>query len=249
VKKKISTQVIVTCVAWHFGHAIPSFLRKPMPTTKSNSAVIKPPKPVPVLKEVAPPKVNDPAPKNGGVAVSPLEEMLVRAGIKCRTSLEKHLALCDAEPAPFHGQLWRQLAGKLGKLAPMPVQMAGAQAVMFYVADGKYRLQVFALEDLNDGNLSVYLPDILADAVKAKILKKAGGRYIITAHRKQVPLVIETINAANTPDPAPHVKHMIGWNRKAIKVTIDARDADDSVAAATESLCELAAKRWQISVA
>jgi hypothetical protein len=223
-----------------------------MPSTKSSSAVLKPREPVSVLKEPVI-KAIDPAARNGGVAakaaagaaVSPLEEMLVRAGVKGRTSLEKHLALCDAEPSPAHGQLWRRLAGKLSQLAPMPVQMAGAQAVMFYVADGKYRLQVFALEDLGDGNLSVYLPDVLAEGVKAKVLKKAGGKYI-TANRKAAPLIVETFNAANTPDPVPHIKHMIGWNRKAIKITIAISDTDDSIAAATESLCELAAKKWKV---
>jgi hypothetical protein len=222
-----------------------------MPSTKSSSAVIKPRESGPILKEPVI-KAIDPAGKNGGVAAkagavaaSPLEEMLVRAGVKGRTALEKHLALCDAEPSPAHGQLWRRLAGKLSHLAPMPVQMAGAQAVMFYVADGKYRLQVFALEDLSDGNLSVYLPDVLAEGVKAKVLKKAGGKYI-TAQHKAVPLTVETINSTNTPDPVPHIKHMIGWNRKAIKIAITISDADDAVAAATESLCELAAKKWKV---
>ena len=31
----------------------------------------------------------------------------------------------------------------------MPVQVAGPQAVQFFVADGKYREQVFSLEDMH----------------------------------------------------------------------------------------------------
>jgi hypothetical protein len=176
------------------------------------------------------------------------EALLQRVGAKCRVNIEKHLALCDAEPNPGHGRLWRRLAAKLGELAPMPVQIAGPQAIQFFVADGKYREQVFSLEDLRDGNVSVYLTDILADAVAAKIVKKTGAVYS-TAGAKKEPLAIETLDSNSTRDPAPHMKHMIGWNRKAIKITLDANDTLDNIAAATESLCELAAKRWKTTAA
>ena len=179
---------------------------------------------------------------------SRFEALLQRVGAKSRVNIEKHVALCDAEPNPGHGRLWRRLAAKLGELAPMPVQIAGPQAIQFFVADGKYREQVFSLEDLRDGNLSVYLTDVLADAVAAKIVKKNGAVYCTTGAKKE-PMAIETLDSNSTRDPAPHMKHMIGWNRKAIKITLDANDTLDNIAAATESLCELAAKRWQATAA
>jgi hypothetical protein len=179
-----------------------------------------------------------------GTPAARFEALLVRVGAKSRVNIEKHLALCDAEPTPGHGKLWRRLALKLGELAPMPVQIAGPQAIQFFVADGKYRQQVFALEDLRDGKLSVYLPDVLSDAVSAKLLKKAAGGYLTNGAKKE-PLVFEAIDSANMPDPAAHVKHMIGWNRKAIKITIDTNESYETQTAALESLCELAAKRWQ----
>jgi hypothetical protein len=203
---------------------------------------------------VKPQEKLDPTKERGGAPAAtaqalpvgtPFEQLLVRAGVKGRASLEKHLALCDAEPSPIHAELWKRLLVKMGTLAPMPVQMSGAQAVMFFVADGKYRLQIFALEDLRDGKIAVYLTDVLSEAVAAKLLKKSGSHYI-APHDKANHLAVELINSTNTPDPAPYFKHMIGWNRKAIKLAIDATNPDNAVAELIESLCELAAKRGKL---
>jgi len=49
---------------------------------------------------------------------------------------------------------WRQ---KLGELAPMPVQIAGPQAIQFFVADGNTASRFSLWKNLRDGNLSVYL--------------------------------------------------------------------------------------------
>ena len=148
---------------------------------------------------------------------------------KDRSNIEKHLAACDAEPDPGHGKLWRRLAAGLRKLAPMPVQTVGQHAVQFFIADGKYRMQVFALEDARDGRVMVYLPDILADA------EKAGAPLGV--------LKPEVLDAANTPNPSPHVKHMLGWNRKAVRVTLLTHASSQQVSA-LEKLCALASERW-----
>jgi hypothetical protein len=170
------------------------------------------------------------------------EELLARCGSKERASIEKHLAACDAED-PGHGALWRRLAGLLGSLAPAGVQTAGQHAIMFFVPDGKYRMQVFALEDLRDGTLKFYLPNILDKALRAKLLAKAGGEYVLPGPKKQV-LPAEQMDAANTPEPLPHVKHMLGWNRKAIKLTLPAGEAKGPLVTTAEALSELAAKQW-----
>jgi hypothetical protein len=175
-----------------------------------------------------------------------LENLLSRAGVKGRLSIEKHLALCDAEGKPEHARLWRRLAARLGTLAPLPVQI-GSQAVLFFVPDGKYRMQVFTLEDNKDGVLQLYLPNVLADAVKEKIVSKTGSSY--SAGKRKTPLMVEVMDAANTPDPAPHVKQMIGWNRKAIKLTLDASEPDEGQVEAAEALCGLAARQWTSGVA
>src|SRR5271154_3528215 len=87
------------------------------------------------------------------------EPVLDRVGVKERTKIEKHLAVCDAEATGAHGQLWRRVVGVLGELAPLSMESAGANTWRFFIADGKYSLQVFALEDPLDGLLRIYLPD------------------------------------------------------------------------------------------
>jgi hypothetical protein len=161
--------------------------------------------------------------------VADMETFLTGLAGKDRSNIEKHLAACDAEPDPNHGKLWRRLAVALRRLAPLPVQTVGQHAVQFFIADGKYRMQVFALEDARDGRLIVYLPDILAAA------EKAGAPLGV--------LKPESLDAANTPNPSPHIKHMLGWNRKAVRLTLPTRASQQQVAAA-ETLFSIAAGRW-----
>src|SRR4051812_42174822 len=80
-----------------------------------------------------------------------LETFLARAGAKERAKIEKHLALRETETGPGFGKLWRKVASVLGGLAPLPAQTMGNLAVLFFIPDGKYRMQVFALEDAGDG--------------------------------------------------------------------------------------------------
>jgi hypothetical protein len=158
-----------------------------------------------------------------------IETFLTGLAGKDRSNIEKHLAACDAEPDPAHGKLWRRLAVALRKLAPMPVQTVGQHAVQFFIADGKYRMQVFALEDNRDGRVMIYLPDIVAQA------EKAGAPLGV--------LKPELLDAANTPNPSPHVKHMLGWNRKAVRITLLTHASAQQVSA-VEKLSALAAERW-----
>ncbi len=173
------------------------------------------------------------------------DALLARCGAKERATIERHLAICDSEPDPAHGQIWRRLAAKLGSLVPLGMQTIGQLSIMFFVPDGKYRMQVFALEDNRDGQLHLYMPDILAQAVRAKILLKPAteGAYGIGASKREV-LIVSAMDAANTNEPPPHVKHMLGWNRKAVRVTLTPSDVDGPQIAAVEALCTLAAEKW-----
>jgi hypothetical protein len=107
-------------------------------------------------------------------------------------------------------------------------------------------MQVFALEDKRDGLIQIYLPDVLAAALKAGILAKppAGhpDDYPIKASKGEA-LHVESLDATNTPDPAPAIKHMLGWNRKALRITMPAI-ANQAQVAATEAIGEVAAKAW-----
>jgi hypothetical protein len=173
------------------------------------------------------------------------DEWLARAGARERAGIEKHLALCEGESTPGHAQLWRRLAAKLGTLAPLSIKTAGPHAVLFFVADGKYRMQVFALEDRSDGFVVVYLPDVLEAAIESKLLlaTRIEGEYTIGSARRAV-MQVHAMDAANTPEPPEHVKHMLGWKRRAVRLTLSAADPQGPQVGTAESLCELAAEQW-----
>ena len=106
-------------------------------------------------------------------------------------------------------------------------------------------MQVFALEDAGDGMISLYLPDVLAVAQKKKVLlkEKSPGEYAIGGHASQT-LRVESLDATNTPSPHPHVKNLIGWNRKAMRVILSPTNLDGPQPAAAEALCALASAKW-----
>jgi hypothetical protein len=180
--------------------------------------------------------------KSNGTA---LDAVLARTGAKDRTHIQRHLTAADAEPEPAHAALWRRLAEMLAALAPLPVTATGHTAVMFFVPDGKYRLQAFALEDQSDGRITLYLPDVLADAIKKKILKKGADptEFAVVGSLRST-VRAEALDAQNTPEPAVHVKNMLGWNRKSLRVTLPVLGTDKARLAAVEALCKLAAKQW-----
>lgn len=173
------------------------------------------------------------------------DAVLAKTGAKDRTHIQRHLTAADAEPEPGHAALWRRLAEMLAALAPLPVIATGHTAVMFFVPDGKYRMQAFALEDQNDGRIAVYLPDVLADAIKKKILKKGADptEFAVVGSLRST-LRAEALDAQNTPEPPVHVKNMLGWNRKSLRVTLPILGTDKARLNALSELCKLAAKQW-----
>ena len=83
---------------------------------------------------------------------------------------------------------------------------------------------MFALEDHRDGVIFVYLPDISGKAVHAKLLEKSpqGLKMPGTAD------VFAELVDSTTPEPPIHIKPMLGWNRKAIKLTIRGSEGAES---------------------
>jgi hypothetical protein len=173
-----------------------------------------------------------------------LEPILERVGVKERAKIEKHLAVCDAEAAALHGKLWRRVVSILGELAPLSMQSVGNNTWRFFVADGKYRMQVFALEDAFDGTLKIYMPDIINDAVKSKILTKTSTPQTYAANGSETKLKIESLGATEAAEAPPHYKHMLGWNRKALRVSLSTVDADDALDNAVQAMAAIAAKKW-----
>ena len=180
-----------------------------------------------------------------GSLVCPLQfdEFLAKLNPKDRASAQRRVTVLDAEPITSgRAALWRRLACSLMTLAPFAAKLVGKQTLQVYVADGKYRMQVFALEDLQDGNFTVYCPDVLDEAVRAGLVMPVAepNYYVIgvSGHR----LRIERLDKA-TPFPQPHIKDLTGWNRKALRITVPPSPSADQVEAA-ELLCAMAAQHF-----
>lgn len=171
------------------------------------------------------------------------DQILAKAGTRDRYNVEKHLAACDADATSARGDLWRRLLTKLSTLAPLPLTTLGPNIAQFHRPDGKYRMQVFAIEDAGNGLVYVYLPDVIEAAVKGKLLKAVGDGFTIPGGGTS-PLPLTTLDATNTADPAAHVKHLIGWKRKALRIALDATEPQGPRVDATEALCDLAAVQW-----
>lgn len=171
-----------------------------------------------------------------------IEMFLSKLGAKDRANAEKHLAACDAEGDPRHGLLWRRLACALKTLAPHATKVNGRESVQFYVPDGKYKLQVFALHDARDGKLYLYTGNVLKEACKAGAIvapKGAAAKGFYTVPRSPDLLQIEELDE-NTPEPAPFFKHMLGWSRKAVRIILPTTSSEAHIAAA-EQMCVISA--------
>ncbi len=176
---------------------------------------------------------------------------LSKLGARDRLNVDRHIAACEAEPTADHHRLWRRLASSLYGLAPHSIQTVGQQAVQFYIPDGKYRMQVFAMEDQRDGKVLIYTIDVLRQAIKDGVLMPArkgalpGSGLPIKAHPEQT-LLVEALDAANTPNPSAWYKHMLGWNRKALRITLR-NNASAAQIHAAEQICAIAARQWKSS--
>src|SRR4051812_6617140 len=138
-------------------------------------------------------------------------QFLAKLSPKDRAGAERRVSALEAVPNPAGALLWRRLACALMTLAPYAAKLVGKQTLQIYVADGKYRMQVFALEDLQDGNFTIYCPDILDEAVKAGLLMPAphdeAHMYLIQPVRQS--LRVERLQSASGSH-AVHFKDMTG---------------------------------------
>jgi hypothetical protein len=194
-----------------------------------------------------------------------LEAFLAALAAKDRLNVERHLAAIDEGPSPTHGKLWRQIAVALRRLAPHAAQTIGQHVVQFFIADGKYRKQVFAIDDQRDGVIHVYLPDVIAPAIKEKILGKplddddlaavsedevapqVPQRYPILAKKNEV-LQVDALDSSNTPEPPNQFKNMLGWGRKALRITVPTAAAA-AQANAVIAMAQIAARAWEKAAA
>jgi hypothetical protein len=172
------------------------------------------------------------------------EEFLAKLPPKDRAGAERRIAALEALPDQNHAHVWRRLACSLMTLAPFAAKLVGKQTLQIYVADGRYRMQVFALEDLQDGNFTVYCPDVLDEAMTAGLLTREphaeADKYVIEPSKDA--LSVKRLDK-NTLNPAPHFKDMTGWNRKALRITLPPAPTPAQLEAA-ELLCALGAQHF-----
>ena len=179
-----------------------------------------------------------------------LDKLLAALGSRDRVNVERHLVAADAETTADHSKLWRRLFRDLATLSSRTMQTTGQQALSFYIPDGKHRQQVFALEDQRDGKIIVYAEDVLSAAVKAGVITPAGkssGDYTVPGGNGQA-IHIDALTAQNTPNPSPFYKHMLGWNRKALRITLPVGASEHAIKA-TEQICAMSSQRWQQELA
>jgi hypothetical protein len=168
------------------------------------------------------------------------EGFLSKLAPKDKLNAERRVALLE-EADPARARLWQRLACTLMTLAPQAAKLVGKQAVQFYIPDGKYRMQVFALEDLQDGNFTVYCPDVLEEATAAGLLAQPdeSNPHLRLIGTSTEPLLIESLSGASL-SPAAHYKDLVGWNRKALRITLPP-SASPLQVETTELLCAMAA--------
>ncbi len=173
------------------------------------------------------------------------EELLEKLSAKDRNTAEKHLLACQAgEGGERHAEVWQRLARTMTMLAPHAVKFGAGQSMLFYVPDGPYKMQVFALQDARDGEINVYCGNVLEEAMVGKLLQPAfrgndeaeARPYVINGTDEQ--LMIEQLSGED--DLPAFSKHLVGWNRKALRVNMPATASDAQVEIA-EQLCALTA--------
>ncbi len=192
----------------------------------------------------APDKSPEKAEKAAGFTLMDYDAFLAKLTPKDRLNVERHITAVEEQSTRVHAKLWKRMASVMMSLAPHSAKANGQQSMQFYIQDGKYRMQIFALEDLRDGKIHVYATDALDEAVKSGLLgkPKAGdepGTYRI-ANGKET-LAAERLDG-KASNPAPFYKDMLGWNRRAAHITLPVM-ATDAQAEAAEKLLMLGAKK------
>ena len=163
-----------------------------------------------------------------------------------KRNVRRHVAACEAEPTAEHAALWKRLVCTLRSLGIAAVKTTGTRAVQFFAPDGAYQMQLFALEDPHDGTLLVYTPDTLAAATAAGVIAgpilTGESQFYEVGGVPGLNLEVQPLTASRTPDAPEFYRHLLGWNRRALKVTLRTT-AGRAQVAACEGLCRLAAQQ------
>src|SRR3954465_9485132 len=99
-----------------------------------------------------------------------LDTFLAKLSAKDKKTFERQVNTREQSAYPGLADRWKRLSCLLATLAPSFLKLSGTDAIQFFIADGKYRKQVFALHATPEGTIAVYVPDMLDDAIRAKLV-------------------------------------------------------------------------------
>jgi hypothetical protein len=173
------------------------------------------------------------------------QSLVAKLSAKDRHCVERQIVARESSPVFGLADRWRRIAGTLLNLAPGMVKLGGLHTMQFYIADGKYRKQVFALHALADSAIVICTPDILDAATKAGLLgpkAKGDDSNLHPIGKTEQTLMIDIVSGS-TIDPQVFYKDMTGWNRRALYITL-AGDSTPGQIRAVEDLCKFAALSW-----
>jgi hypothetical protein len=175
--------------------------------------------------------------------------LVAKLSAKDRHCVDRQIAARENSAVFGLADRWRKLAATLLNLAPGMVKLSGLHTMQFYIADGKYRKQVFALHALPDGAIAVCIPDILEDAVKFGLLALPQGNSLKGTEsnlyrigKTDQSLTVDIVSGT-TLDPQIFYKDMTGWNRRALCIIL-AGDSTQVQIRAVHELCKFAAVAW-----
>jgi hypothetical protein len=157
---------------------------------------------------------------------------------KDRLNIERHITAVEELSTKGHAKLWKRLAVAMMSMAPHSAKANGQQSMQFYIQDGKYRMQIFALEDLRDGSVHVYAADAVDEATKGGLFAKAKPGD--EPNELRLTGTTDTLNVerldGKVSNPAPFYKDMLGWNRRAIHIMLPNTATDAQIDAACKLL-------------
>lgn len=161
---------------------------------------------------------------------------------KERDTFDRQITNATTRGGEALAALWRRLAGVGLALCTRPAKVSGMNTIQFFIADGNYRKQVYAMHLSDEGEVTVFLPNILAEAIKAKIiapLPKDPTPHAYAVGKER--MIIEPYDR-DSLNPQPYYKDMTGWNRKAIGVVLPAGATEGLIDTAEQLM--LAAATW-----
>lgn len=172
------------------------------------------------------------------------ENFLTRLSPKARTAMAKYEENCQNRGIDAYSDLWMRLAGLLSQLAPQFADMVGF-SVKFYIPDGKYRQQVFALETTQKGSVAIYMPDVTNAAISKNLLSPSS---IASSYRMSGKTDNQICLEPITADTCETVvcKAMVSWGKRALVTTLDRNSTAEQIST-VEKLCNLAAESWPTS--